>query len=245
MKAIDVLKWPRRKYLRFRGERHVIKRALTYREDGLFTANRLCSFRDDPRFRRAYDAAYAAHSWGGVNIRWRAHIVVTAATHALNFPGDFVECGVNRGGLSMAVCEYLNFGQLDRTFYLMDTFRGIPQKYHRDWHVDYYRECYEEVRERFARFPNVKLIRGEIPGTLDEVKCEKIAFMSIDMNTAVPERAALECFWPRLSHGGIVIMDDYGWTANREQKKSDDEFAKGVGIEIFELPTGQGMLIKP
>lgn len=41
-----------------------------------------------------------------------------------NKEGDFVECGVNRGGLSRAVMHYVDFERLDKQFWLLDTFEG-------------------------------------------------------------------------------------------------------------------------
>ena len=49
-----------------------------------------------------------------------------AAQHGTRLPGDFVECGVNTGILSLAVCKYVGFNDLDKSFYLFDTFAGIP-----------------------------------------------------------------------------------------------------------------------
>ena len=67
----------------------------------------------------------------------------------------------------------------------------------------------------------------------------------LDMNIVVPKRAALAYFWDKLVPGGIVLFDDYGWLGYIAQKKAHDEFAASMGVKILNLPTGQGMLIKP
>ena len=77
------------------------------------------------------------------------------------------------------------------------------------------------------------------------VSIEKIAYLSLDMNIAAPERAALEHFWPKLVSGGVIVLDDYGWAAHVEQKATIDEFAAARGIQVCCLPTGQGLIIKP
>jgi predicted O-methyltransferase YrrM len=64
------------------------------------------------------------------------------------------------------------------------------------------------------------------------------------MNCVIPEQEALKYFWPRLSKGGIVILDDYAWPGHENQKKSHDEFAFQHGIQVLSLPTGQGLIIK-
>jgi hypothetical protein len=65
------------------------------------------------------------------------------------------------------------------------------------------------------------------------------------MNIALPERAALEYFWPKLVSGAVVVLDDYNWLSYREQKLAHDAFAKSMGVQILPMPTGQGVLIKP
>ena len=88
----------------------------------------------------------------------------------------------------------------------------------------------------------MRLIRGTVLAALSEVEIEKVAYLSIDMNIACPERAAIEHFWPRLVPG---VVDDYGFRGYEEQKSSMDEFARRVDTEILTLPTVQGLIIKP
>jgi hypothetical protein len=72
-----------------------------------------------------------------------------------------------------------------------------------------------------------------------------VAYLCIDMNIAYPERAALEHFWPKLVRGAVVILDDYGWMQCRRQKEVIDTLAQSWDVQVWTLPTGQGLLIKP
>ena len=103
---------------------------------------------------------------------------------------------------------------------------------------------FEIATKNFAPFPRAHLVRGLIPDTLTSVPIERVAYLSIDLNVEYPEREALAYFWPKLVPGAIVVFDDYGWLPYRTQKDSHDAFAKRQGLEIFALPTGQGLLIK-
>jgi predicted O-methyltransferase YrrM len=76
------------------------------------------------------------------------------------------------------------------------------------------------------------------------VEIKEVAYLSIDMNIAYPERAAIEHFWPRIVPGGVVVLDDYAFAGYDEQRRSMDEFARHAGVPILTLPTGQGLLIK-
>jgi hypothetical protein len=83
-----------------------------------------------------------------------------------------------------------------------------------------------------------------VPATLAQAP-DRVAYLSLDMNMAFPEIAAAEHFWPRLSPGGVVLLDDYNWTSHVNQKRAFDAFAAERGLRVLGLPTGQGLLVKP
>jgi O-methyltransferase len=185
---------------------------------------------------------------------WPIAIACWAAWHAAQLEGDFVECGVNTGILARAVCSYLDFNRLDKRFYLFDTFDGIPDEQISDEERAQgraalsrrvYRECYAETCANFADFPRVVLVRGTVPGSLTDVAIDRVAFLSIDMNIVAPEIAAIRHFWDRLVPGAPILLDDYGKKQFSLQKAAFDAFAAGHGLRIFNLPTGQGLLLKP
>jgi O-methyltransferase len=218
----------------------------TYAEDGLI-ARRLASFLRGEKFTAAYNAGKSTGSWGRPELRWRVFVACWAAGHAKLLPGDFVECGVNRGGISRAVMEYTDFSNIDKTFYLLDTYCGVPERMKRSAaDVNFnYSECYDEVRETFSQFPNVRIIRGAVPETLSSVDSEKIAYLSIDMNCVEPEIAAAEFFWDKMAPSGVILLDDYCYSEDYTlQHNAFNEFAKLRGAEVLPLPTGQGLIVK-
>ena len=233
----------------------------TYHADSLAVWNKVAPFMEDVRFLDAYRAGMdSGHhilrppgSAEDIHIEWRVHVLVWAASHAAQLDGDFVECGVNTGIYSLAVCRYLDFNRLDRDFWLFDTFAGIPLELADESERElatrsnarHYEECYDVAVRNFALWPRAHLVRGAVPGTLATVEIGRVAYLSIDMNIAAPERAALEHFWPRMVPGGIIVLDDYGGANRPLQRASADAFAAGVGVPVLALPTGQGILLKP
>jgi hypothetical protein len=222
---------------------------LTYNQDGLATVHN-CDFLRDPHFSEAYRLGQETGSFGVGGIHWRVYVVCWAADRASRLEGDFVECGVNRGGYSRAVMHYVDFPRLDKTFYLLDTFHGLEDKYVSDAERKrgvmgyHYEECYESVCKTFAGFRAV-IVRGAVPETLPQVKAAKVCYLSIDMNCAAPEIAAAEYFWEKLVPGAVMVLDDYGWTIHIDQKAAVDHFAREKGVSILALPTGQGLIFKP
>jgi O-methyltransferase len=200
-------------------------------------------FLRDRKFIHAYLQGVATRSWDGNDLRWRVYNACWAAERALGLEGDFVECGVNRGGISRTVIEYVNFGTLQKKFFLLDTFRGSPNV--ADVNQDDYKECYDDVVKTFAHFSNVRIVRGFIPETLHCVTSDKICYLSIDMNDAEPEVSALEYFWDKLVPGSAVILDDYAYSEHyREQKNAMDGLGIKLGFSVLTMPTGQGLIIK-
>ena len=234
------------------GFRHHVKdvREAAY-NDGHLISFHSADFLQDPLFQEAYRlGGEATQSWGGANMWWRVYTVCWAAAQAKLLDGDFVECGVNTGGLSRALMHYIDFAKLaGKTFYLLDTYCGIPEEDQHlaaEWCVRRYVECYEAACKTFQPFPNARLIRGRVPDALPQVKAEKVCYLSIDMNCAEPEVAAAEFFWDKLVPGAIVVLDDYGagpW--HLWQRQALDRFARDRGVQVFLLPTCQGLIIKP
>jgi O-methyltransferase len=218
-----------------------------YAEDGLVAA-RITDFLFSGKFAGAYEMGKFTGSWGSGDLRWRVFVACWAAQHAKSLPGDFVECGVNRGGMARAVMEYVNFSSLDKQFYLLDTYCGIPDEMkHSSAPLAFdYSECFEDVKKTFAQFPNVQIIRGTVPMTLRHVESNRIAYLSIDLNCAEPEIAAAEFFWDKISAGGVLVLDDYCYSEPyRLQYKAFNDFAKTRNVEVLALPTGQGLVFKP
>ena len=233
--------------------------SLSYNADSLAVWNKNVDFLKDPKFVRAYQAGiHTDHRLNpnepdavDIHIEWRIAICCWAAWHAQYLEGDFVECGTNTGIMSVAICNYLNFANRDKKFYLFDTFSGIPQaqirpdEAHAREQNKVYRDVYETARKNFAPWPNAILVKGTIPQSLIEVKIDKVAYLMIDMNIVEPERMALSYFLPKMVRGSIILFDDYGWSGYHLQKKALDAIAAEHGLKIMNLPTGQGMLIKP
>ena len=229
------------------------KAGITYSKDYLHTYNN-ADFQKDPKFQKAYEHVARLDTAGitGEGIEWRIHVLCWAASLASRLEGDFVDCGVNTGLFSRAVIEYIDFNCLGKTYYLLDTFSGMDPRFSSDYEMarhhtigyDNNDELYDQVIETFSGF-SVRVIKGAIPDTLEQVCSKGIAYLSIDMNCVMPEVAALEFFWDRLVSGGVIVLDDYGYPGANEQKHAHDKFALSKGVQILSLPTCQGLIIKP
>lgn len=217
-----------------------------FSSDMLITFSRNMGFLEDPEFLKSIELE--ARTDQDRSLVWRLHVLCWAAANALKLEGDFVECGVFHGFSTAVAARYLQFGKQARTWYLYDTFSGIPSDQLNPGHASpsSYQEAsiYDGVKRRFEPYPNIRVVRGRIPQVLSEVSPRSIAFLHLDMNSAAAEIGALEHLFDRMVPGAYLVLDDYGWFAYREQKLVEDPFFRRHGCPVLELPTGQGLVIK-
>ena len=185
-----------------------------------------------------------------------------ACRHVLRegIPGAFVECGVWRGGNGLiAASAFDRAGQRERGIFLYDTFSGMTRPSEIDGatalreYLDADREthnawCYEDlenVQRTFARFEllgAVHLVPGDVRTTLKEDRipdCVSVLRLDTDWyETTAVEMAAL---FPRLSKGGILIIDDYdAWPGARAAV--DEYFREHPPFPYLQPVAGKGRI---
>lgn len=173
-----------------------------------------------------------------------------------NIPGDIVECGVWRGGSSMAAAySLMDAGDTSRTLWLFDTFDGMPKPTNKDlswtgsdamrrWSREadgsdkgskWLRVDVEEVRQNLnsTGYPadNITLTKGMVQDTLPGNTVGDISLLRLDTDFYESTKIELELLWPKLSKGGVLIVDDYGrWLGQRE---AVDAFFKEQNLPIL------------
>lgn len=157
-----------------------------------------------------------------------------------NIPGDFVECGVWRGGSTMAIALTLNLlNNHERSIYLYDTFTGMTEPEAIDIDVNGYtaekqfketpKMCYaglDEVRKNLstAGYPSDKLIfvEGPVEETIPATLPNQICLLRLDTDWYNSTLHELQHLFPALSNKGVLIIDDYGhWQG---AKKAVDQY---------------------
>ena len=209
--------------------------------DNLFAVGRNMGFLDDAKLM----ASFAAHAESIVeqSLLWRYSVICWAAHRAMRIEGDLVECACFKGTGARIVADYIDLNAIEKSFYLYDLFEHdefIPDFTSSEHGSD----LYDQVRARFAEFPGAYVIQGKIPEILSEQAPEKIAYLHLDLNDATAEIAALEFFWDRITPGGSIVLDYFGWAAYIAQHVAETAWFAERGYLALELPTGQGLVIK-
>lgn len=156
-----------------------------------------------------------------------------------NIPGDLVECGVWKGGSSMMTAHTLShLGERNRTLYLYDTFEGMSAPTDKDKNINdkpaavewqqhqaaqagWFAASLPEVRENLLStgYPAEKLtfVKGKVEETIPGVIPAQVALLRLDTDWYESTYHELQYLYPRLSPGGVLIIDDYGyWKGSRE-----------------------------
>lgn len=174
-------------------------------------------------------------------IVWRTATLAWAARQALRVPGDFVECGCYKGTTARILCDIVDLSP--RKFYLYDLFEGAEGISNHAM-PEHGPELFEWVTARFSEMPNVIVTKGRVPESFSQAAPEQISFLHIDMNNVTAEIAALEALFDKVSPGGIIILDDYGWIGYVDQQLAERAWFAERGYAVLEMPTGQGLVIK-
>lgn len=231
----------RERFFALMREAATLVNAGVYFGDNLFTWSRNNSLFDDLAFREAWQQNIMNEA--DQAIAWRRYFLATMAYHAVQLPGDFVECGVYIGTGVKTVVDYLGGRNFPKTFWAYDTYDYNPVEGHAfDGQVP---GLYQQVQKRFEDYPQVKPVMGLIPDVFTQACPERIAYLHIDLNNAPSEIATLEHLFDRVVPGGVIILDDYEWAGiYRAQKLAEDAWFDARQYRVSPLPTGQGFVIK-
>jgi O-methyltransferase len=176
-------------------------------------------------------------------------------------PGAFVECGVFMGGSSMAAALAAKQLGADLDIHLFDTFEGMPPPTERDAFVlanrpvlgfdpktgDPWTRCDEAtVRANMARTgynqSRLHFHRGMVEATIPEQAPSQISVLRLDTDWYESTKHELVHLWPRLSPGGILIIDDYGeFTGARD---AVDEYFAPRPVFLFRVDYSRRMVVK-
>ncbi len=171
-----------------------------------------------------------------------------------SIPGDIVECGVWKGGSMMAVAlTLIELGATDRKLYLFDTFEGMssPTAVDRDSSgeaaVDLLQRADKKTSKVWGYCPldavrramhdtgydddKVLFVKGKAEETIPNYAPKEIAILRLDTDWYESTYHELKHLYPRLSVGGVLIIDDYGhWEG---AKRAVDEYIDQQNLRLL------------
>lgn len=169
-----------------------------------------------------------------------------------NVEGNFVECGIWRGGQAILMNAVVQSNNENRKVFALDSFEGVPRpdvnfpadaqcQFHL---VDWLSVSLDEVKENFNKLnlltDNVVFLKGWFKNTIPGTDFGKIAVLRIDGDLYESTIQCLSELYHKIEIGGYVILDDFTIAASR---KAIFDFRSWYGIteEIMPIQTAEEM----
>ena len=142
-----------------------------------------------------------------------------------NIPGSIIECGVFKGASLIRFATFLKLLKSNKKIIAFDTFgKHTTTKISSDHKrrkilLSHRKEAISEkqlmnILKRKGLEKNIQLIKGDITETVPNyLKLNpklKISLLNLDVDFYEPSMSILKNFYPKLSKGGILMLDDYG-----------------------------------
>ncbi len=184
------------------------------------------------------EQAYANSLLTPLNLHMLHELV--ARLGRLEIEGDIVECGVYKGGSAAALgWSMLQLGDPGRTLWLFDSFAGMPPAGDEDGEFSHTLEKTYVGNEELARRllggvgvprERYRIVSGMFTETFPAVKTPRTALLHVDCDFYEPVKLTLETFYPALTPGGFVVLNDYG--LYKGATMATDEFLEANGPDI-------------
>ncbi|MCW3466406.1 TylF/MycF family methyltransferase [Chitinophaga nivalis] len=183
--------------------------------------------------------------------KYQAWELWKAVEQAEKIPGDILEVGVWRGSTSIIMAEKLRENRSLKVIYACDTFEGVVKagdKYDNYYKGGEHSDTSREMVEGFikaARIYNVQLLEGVFPDDTAELLIHKsFCLCHIDVDAYASAKSILEWVWPRITVGGTIFFNDYGFPLTQGiAQLVNEQYSLPDRIVLHNL-NGNGIIIK-
>ena len=130
---------------------------------------------------------------------------------------------------------------------MFDSFEGLSQPDTADgsyWQAGDMAMAEGAVRHNLRDCRNYVTMKGWIPSRFTEVAAHRFSFVHIDVDLYEPTRDSLAFFLPRMTAGGIIVVDDYGFATCPGATQAVDNMLRHAPEKMLAMPDGGGFLIK-
>lgn len=181
---------------------------------------------------------------------WRLYELWSLLGEVAEIPGSVLEVGVWRGGSgTLLAIRAAELGITDIVF-LCDTWEGVVKTgpldiyYHDGKHDDTSRGTVEALVTSLG-LENVELLQGIFPDqSAERISDRTFRFVHVDVDVYQSASDVLEWAWPRLSAGGVVVFDDYGFPACPGVTQFVDEQRGKPDRLVLHNLNGHGIVVK-
>ena len=199
-------------------------------------------FLEDREFIKYYMKFMDVNNWHSLDRKYTLNQLLKLCIH---LDGEIAECGTYKGASAFLMCQ--TFKESGNTIHLFDSFEGLSEPGARDgsyWEKGALKATENEVKNTLSGYSNYCIYKGWIPECFDKVGDIKFSFLHIDVDLYNPTLESLNYFYDRMTKGGIILMDDYGFKSCPGAKLAADGFFYDKPENIIMLPSGQAFVVK-
>ncbi len=176
--------------------------------------------------------------------------------------GDFAECGCWNGNSLFATKLLIDKYNSNKEIHVFDSFEGGLSDF-KEEDIEggsfYTNEMIQTIRNQFKSsylklrnetksLKNIYLNKGWIPEVFQSQKDRSYSFVHVDVDLYEPTFESHKYFFERLTKGGIIICDDYGYKqfpgSTRAVEKFIDSIPRSSYSHFFKHSFGTSVLIK-
>ena len=215
-----------------------------YKHSKLFPGGTYSPWLSDEQFSSVY-GAIAGHT---LVDQYRCYELWTIASALRQVPGDILEVGVWRGGTGVILASAVK-NDPARIVYLADTFEGVVKAGEHDpsyiggEHADTSEQTVRVLIERCS-LSNTQLLKGIFPEETSIRVRGPIAMLHCDVDVYESARGVVEWVLPRLSPGGVIVFDDYGFSGCEGVTRYGNELSMQHDLRFIYNLNGHAIFIK-
>lgn len=172
----------------------------------------------------------------------RLYLFLHHLVETKDVPGPIVEIGCNLGGTAVIAKQMLNRLGVEKPYVCIDTFDGfVDEQFATDVALGTpssdqnlfsgnSRELVAKIMQRH-RCGDVALVQGDVTTIPDALLPHPCSAVLLDVDLTEPTYVALKRFWPRMSPGGVILVDDCQESSSWKARVGYSRFCEEAGLE--------------
>lgn len=179
----------------------------------------------------------------------RLYLFLHHLVETKDVPGSIVEIGCNLGGTAVIAKQMLDRLGVQKPYVCIDTFDGfVGDQFAKDVELgtpprdqDMFSGSSLELVAKIMRrhrCGDVELVQGDVTTIPDSLLPGVCSAVLLDVDLTEPTYVALKRFWPRLSKGGVILVDD---CQEKSSWKARVGYARFCADEVIEERYRYGM----
>lgn len=180
---------------------------------------------------------------------YRQYLLWQTVAEVSDVSGVILEIGTWKGGSGCLIAERASLLGIDCNVYLCDTFDGVVKQSEMDPQYEggeYSNASPEHIYDLSESLDiSPTILEGVFPDeTAEQIQEESIRMCHIDVDVYKGAKDVYDWVWPRLSKGGVIVLDDYGFSNEEGIERFVREHFDEPGKFVLYNLTGQAIMVK-